>query len=107
DVRQRLESGPLSSRTAAEIMIDVGKGVAHAHAHGIIHRDIKPGNIILCDDGRAVVADFGLARSLDVDSGLTHTGQVLGTPSFMAPEQACSGAVGPAADVYALGATLY
>jgi eukaryotic-like serine/threonine-protein kinase len=107
DLRQRLESGPLSPRAAACVMIDVARGVAYAHAHGIIHRDIKPGNIILCDDGRAVVADFGLARSLEVDSGLTHTGQVLGTPSFMSPEQACSGAVGPAADVYALGATLY
>jgi eukaryotic-like serine/threonine-protein kinase len=107
DLRKRLASGPLPPRTAAGVMIDVARGVAHAHTHGIIHRDIKPGNIMVCDDGRAVVADFGLARSLEMESGLTYTGQVLGTPSYMAPEQASAEATGPLADVYALGATLY
>ena len=108
DLRTKLESGPMAPRAAARVMVDVARGVAHAHAHGIIHRDIKPANIMIGDNGRAVIADFGLAKALEVDSRLTQTGQIVGTPSFMAPEQAAGAAsVGPAADVYALGATLY
>jgi eukaryotic-like serine/threonine-protein kinase len=109
DLRRRLETGPLAPRIAACIMIDIANGVAHAHAHGIIHRDIKPANIMLGDDGRAVIADFGLAKALETDSKLTHTGQIVGTPSYMAPEQASGdpNAIGLATDVYALGATLY
>ena len=83
--------------------------MAEAHRQGIVHRDLKPGNILLTPDGTPKVADFGLAKLLNVESGLTRTDSVLGSPSYMAPEQAegKTKEVGPAADVYALGAILY
>ena len=83
--------------------------MAEAHRQGIVHRDLKPANILLTPDGAPKIADFGLAKLLDVESGLTRTDSVLGTPSYMAPEQAEGKTedVGPAADVYALGAILY
>ena len=78
-------------------------------AHGVIHRDLKPANILLDQDGNPRVTDFGLAKKVQSDSGLTGSGQIMGTPSYMSPEQAEGkrGEVGPVADVYALGATLY
>lgn len=104
-----LAAGPLTPRRAAELMAQVADAVAYAHAQGVIHRDLKPGNILLDKDGRPRVTDFGLAKRVAGDSGLTHTGQALGTPSFMPPEQASGklDAIGPASDVYALGAVLY
>src|SRR5262249_10006757 len=79
------------------------------HRQGVVHRDLKPGNILLTSDGTAKVADFGLAKLLNADSGVTRTGSVMGSPSYMAPEQAEGKTkdVGPAADLYALGAILY
>ncbi len=106
---QRLTEGPLPPREAAALMAAVAEAIDYAHQCGVIHRDLKPGNILLDQKGNPRVTDFGLAKKIERDSGLTGSGQIMGTPSYMPPEQAEGqrGAVGPAADVYALGATLY
>jgi len=100
---------PRSPLEAARLMELVARAVAEAHRHGIIHRDLKPANVLLTADGEPKVGDFGLARSLDSDVRLTHSDQFVGTPCYMAPEQALGGAldVTPAADVYSLGAIFY
>ncbi|MGH7137521.1 MAG: protein kinase domain-containing protein, partial [Pirellulales bacterium] len=104
-----LAAGPLPPRKAAELISQVADAVDYAHQRGVIHRDLKPGNILLDQDGHPRVTDFGLAKRVTADSGLTRTGQALGTPSYMPPEQASGKleAIGRAADVYALGAVLY
>ena len=106
----RLAEGPLPPNEAAELVATVAGAVEYAHRQGVIHRDIKPSNILIDSKGRPRVTDFGLAKRVNGGSDLTTTGQVLGTPSYMAPEQAAGqiNAIGPAADVYALGgAALY
>ncbi len=106
-LEKKLNGTPLSPRQAAELVAVVARAVQAAHAKGIVHRDLKPANILLAEDDVPKVADFGLAKLL---GGVDQTGDaVLGTPSYMAPEQAAGkvGAVGPAADIYALGAILY
>jgi len=105
---QRLSDGPLSSRAAARYVLTIARAVEHAHRQGILHRDLKPGNILLDAEDQPHVADFGLAKKLD-DSGQTRTGAVMGTPSYMPPEQAAGrvNELGPTADVYSLGAVLY
>jgi WD40 repeat protein/serine/threonine protein kinase len=106
---QRLDGTPWPARRAAALVEALAHGVAAAHRLGIVHRDLKPGNILLAADETPKVGDFGLAKRLQVESGLTATESILGTPSYMAPEQAEGKArhVGPLADVYALGAILY
>ena len=99
---------PLPPEQAATLVEQLARGVDFAHEHGIIHRDLKPANVLLTEDGTPKIADFGLAKKVDSATGPTATGAVLGTPAYMAPEQAGgSKAVGPAADTYALGAILY
>jgi len=104
-----LKDGPLGAKEAAAIMAKVADAIDYAHSKGVIHRDIKPANILIDPKGDPKITDFGLARIDEGDSILTRTGLILGTPSFMPPEQA-SGKVrdiGPASDVYSIGATLY
>src|SRR2546426_1391197 len=100
---------PMPIRQAAELIAKVARTVHYAHEHGILHRDIKPGNILLDAKGEPHLTDFGLARLLETESTVTRTLEVMGTPSYMAPEQALgeNAAVSSATDVYGLGAVLY
>jgi hypothetical protein len=105
----RLANGPVSPQQAAELTRDIAQAIHYAHDRGIVHRDLKPGNVLLDSQGRPRVTDFGLAKRIDIEAGLTGTGQILGTPHYMAPEQAAGQVrqIGPPTDVYALGAILY
>jgi serine/threonine protein kinase/TolB-like protein/Flp pilus assembly protein TadD len=100
---------PMSIRQAVELIVKVARIVHYAHDHGILHRDIKPGNILLDQKGEPHLTDFGLARLVESESNVTHTLEVLGTPSYMAPEQAVgnNAAVSSPTDVYGIGAVLY
>ncbi|MEW6363840.1 MAG: protein kinase [Acidobacteriota bacterium] len=106
---QALRSRSLDLAGAVAIVEKVAAAVAHAHAHGVIHRDLKPANILVDTNGEPHVTDFGLATQVEQASSLTRTGQVLGTPHYMSPEQAAgtSHQVDERTDVYSLGATLY
>jgi WD40 repeat protein/tRNA A-37 threonylcarbamoyl transferase component Bud32 len=105
----RLGGTPLPAREAAELVETLARAMHYAHSRGVVHRDLKPANVLLTADGAPKVSDFGLAKRLDQSDGPTLSGSVVGTPSYMAPEQAAgkSKEIGPAADVYALGAILY
>jgi eukaryotic-like serine/threonine-protein kinase len=102
-----VRKGRLDLRDALEIANEIARGLAFAHDHGLIHRDVKPQNVLLNGDGRAKVTDFGIARSLDVDHGVTQTGTILGTSNYIAPEQASGQPVDAHTDVYSLGIVLY
>ena len=124
---ERLNGKPLAPATAAKLLAALAEGVQHAHEHGIVHRDLKPANVLLAAvrpprkpaippsiPGLTLrfvpkITDFGLAKTLDTPDGQTKSGTVLGTPSYMAPEQALgqNRAIGPATDIYSLGAILY
>jgi len=119
---QRIHDGPLPAGEAAALLIPVCRAVAAAHRAGVLHRDLKPSNVLIDESGRPFVTDFGLAKQMpatdnatSVDGAtaaggsLTHSGAILGTPGYMAPEQAAGqrGSIGPATDVYSLGAVLY
>ncbi len=105
----RIKDGPLPPKDAAELTMKIAEAIAYAHGRGVIHRDLKPANVLLDWNGEPKVTDFGLARKLEQDSGLTKTGAVMGTPSYMPPEQAAgkTSEVGPLSDVYSIGAILY
>lgn len=114
DLYQLTRHQPQPPRTAAAWVASLARTMAHAHGHGVIHRDLKPSNVLVASppgtEPSAIalkITDFGLAKQLDAATGVTHTGLIMGTPAYMAPEQTTGMAVGPAADVYALGAILY
>jgi serine/threonine-protein kinase len=106
DLAEVLRAGPLEPSRAAEIAAQACDALAHAHSAGIVHRDVKPANIILVASGRVKVTDFGIARALG-DTTLTAAGSVLGTAHYLAPEQASGSAAGAAVDQYAMGVMLY
>ena len=101
-------SGPMPERMAASLVADLADALYHAHQRGVIHRDVKPGNVLIGADGRTRLVDFGIAHSLAVASErLTLTGTVIGTPSAMAPEQLVGGPITPRTDLYGLGVVLF
>src|ERR687895_277221 len=106
-LKQRIERlGRLPLDEAAAYAIEVGRGLAAAHACNLVHRDVKPQNVLIDPEGRAKVTDFGIVRSLESD-GLTATGRVLGTTDYVSPEQAMGREVDARSDIYSLGILLY
>jgi serine/threonine-protein kinase len=108
NLKQLLErTGPLPTDRALELGVEIADALAFAHAHDLVHRDVKPQNVLIDASGDAKVTDFGIARSLDVERGVTQTGTVLGTSNYLSPEQAEGRQVTPATDIYSLGVVLY
>ena len=104
--KKMLEEGPLELLTATSIAKDIASGLTHAHVNNIVHCDIKPHNILMTEDGRAKITDFGIARAV-TESTLTYGGSVIGSVHYFSPEQARGGAITPKSDVYSLGIVLY
>jgi serine/threonine protein kinase len=101
-----IEDGPVPPRVVAKIGIALLGALEVAHAHGVLHRDVKPANVLICSDGRCVLTDFGVAR-MPTDVQLTTPGMVLGSPHFISPERAMGNEFGPPSDLFSLGVTLY
>ena len=106
---QHVGASPLEPRTAAELIRDLAIAIDYCHRQGVVHRDLKPANILMDQQSVPKIADFGLAKAFKDNDSVTKTGEILGTPSYMAPEQASGNAkqIGPATDVYGLGAIFY
>src|SRR5579862_428882 len=100
-------AGPLHPDRAAEIAADVAGALAYAHRHGVIHRDVKPGNVLITDEGTVKVTDFGIARAVNTEESLTQTGAVMGTATYFSPEQAEGMGVDTRSDIYSLGVVLF
>jgi serine/threonine-protein kinase len=101
------EEGVLDVRDALSIVAQACRGLEYAHRNGVVHRDVKPGNLLRGEDGVVKLADFGIAKALSDESSITQVGSVLGTAAYLAPEQAAGEQAGPAADLYALGVVTY
>src|SRR5678816_2716114 len=104
-----VRDGPLGAQRAAKYACRIAEAIHYAHSQGVLHRDLKPSNVIIDGNDQPRITDFGLAKRVHGEFGMTVTGQVIGSPNFMPPEQtsARSGKVGPASDVYGIGAILY
>jgi eukaryotic-like serine/threonine-protein kinase len=100
-------TGPMPPAKVADIGINVAAALAFAHRHGVIHRDVKPGNVLITDDGQVKVTDFGIARAVNTEESLTQTGAVMGTATYFSPEQAEGIGVDSRSDLYSLGVVLY
>ncbi|HVB05728.1 MAG TPA: Stk1 family PASTA domain-containing Ser/Thr kinase [Acidimicrobiales bacterium] len=98
---------PLDAENSASIAIDIAKALSYAHRHGVVHRDVKPGNVLITSDGQVKVTDFGIARAIGADEQVTQTGLVMGTATYFSPEQAQGLGVDGRSDLYALGVVLY
>jgi len=110
NLARRLERGPLEPRAAVALVVPLARAIEYAHRQGILHRDLKPSNVLIDERGQPLLTDFGLAKRVDDQAAqLTRSGAILGTPSYMPPEQASGerGQLGPASDVYGLGTILY
>ena len=101
-----IADGPIAGRAVAKIGIALLGALEVAHIAGVLHRDVKPANVLICADGRCVLTDFGVAR-MPSESNLTQPGMVLGSPHFISPERAIGAAFGPPSDLFSLGVTLY
>ena len=101
------DEGSLDVRDALSIVVQALRGLEYAHRNGVVHRDVKPGNLLRGEDGVVKLADFGIAKAFSEESSITQVGSVLGTAAYLAPEQAAGEKAGPAADLYALGVVAY